>query len=87
MVIMAVDVEMGGKNDDKEHLPYASERGLILVTQDEPFAGRTLKRYDHAGLVCWTGIQNDFGGQIKALAQFADEHMPDDVKGRVFWLK
>ena len=84
---MAVDVGMVGKDDDTEHLRYATEHGLVLVTRDLPFAGRTAKRADHAGLVCWTGADDDFGGMIRVLEKFASEHAPDEVAGLVFWLK
>jgi hypothetical protein len=53
---------MAGKDDDTEHLPYATEEHAVLVTRDRPFAGRTQKRTDHAGLICWTGQDNDIGG-------------------------
>ncbi len=43
-VVMAVDVSMKGKDDDTEHLPYASEHDLVMVTSDHPFAGRTMAR-------------------------------------------
>jgi hypothetical protein len=86
-VIMAVDVEMTGKDDDTEHLPYATEQGAVLVTRDKPFAGRTEKHSDHAGLICWTGKDDDFGGMIRQLAKFAEDHTAEDVIGQVFWIK
>lgn len=86
-VIMAVDVGMEGKDDDSEHLPLATQNGAALFTRDKPFAGRTLKRNDHAGLICWTGKGDDIGGMIRALTEFAENHTHDDVKGLVFWLK
>ena len=49
-VIMAVDVDMVGKDDDTEHLRFATEKNAVLFTRDRPFAGRTQKRSDHAGL-------------------------------------
>lgn len=84
---MAIDVGMTGKVDDLEHLPYAAVREAIIFTRDKPFAGRAAKRSDHAGLICWTGEQQDIGGMIRALARFADSYSTDDIKGRVFWLK
>lgn len=60
-VIMAVDVQMIDKDDDSEHLPYATENGRVLVTQDRPFAGRSASRTDHTGVICWTGAQDDVG--------------------------
>lgn len=86
-VMMAVDVGMTAKDDDTEHLPYATERQLVVFTRDEAFAGRTSKRTDHAGMICWTGGQNDFGGMIRALSEFAEKHTPEEVAGQVFWLK
>jgi uncharacterized protein with PIN domain len=86
-VIMAVDIEMTGKDDDTEHLPLAAEKQAVLVTRDMAFAGRTLQRTDHAGLICWTGKDNDFGGQIRALSEFAEQHSQEEVVGQVFWLK
>jgi predicted nuclease of predicted toxin-antitoxin system len=86
-VIMAIDVNMRGKDDDTEHLPFATQQGAILFTRDKPFAGRVAKHTDHAGLICWTGGQNDFSGMIRALSGFAEKHSPEEVAGRVFWLK
>lgn len=84
---MAVEVGMIEKDDDPEHLTYAAEQGAVLVKRDHPFAGRAIKRSDHAGLICWTGVDDDFGGMIRQLAQFADQYSPEKVKGLVFWLK
>ena len=86
-VVMAVDAGMTAKDDDTEHLRYATEHNLVLVTRDLPFAGRTSKRTDHAGLICWTGADDDFGGMIRILSDFASQHTADDVAGMVFWLK
>lgn len=87
-VVMAVDVGMIDKDDDTEHLPYATERGLVMVTFDRSFAGRTMSRTDHAGLICPTrSLRNDIGGQIRVLAEFAATHTTETVAGQVFWLK
>jgi predicted nuclease of predicted toxin-antitoxin system len=86
-VVMAVEVDMIGKDDDTEHLPFAAEKGAVVVTRDLAFAGRAAKRSDHAGLICWTGAQNDFGGMIRALAEFAESYTSEEVAGHVFWLK
>jgi len=86
-VVMAVDVGMTEKDDDSEHLPYATEHGLVIFTRDQPFAGRTAKRTDHAGLVCWTGDDDNFGGMIRKLITFAEQHSAEEVFGQVFWLK
>ena len=86
--IMAVDVGMESKDDDSEHLPYAYEQGLVMVTFDRPFAGRTMSRTDHAGLICIAEkIRTDVGGIIRLLVEFSDEHTPDSSAGQVFWLK
>ncbi|MFN8374514.1 MAG: DUF5615 family PIN-like protein [Anaerolineae bacterium] len=87
VVIMAVDVSMTDKDDDKEHLPFATAHNAVMVSHDHAFAGRASKRSDHAGLICWTGKLNDFGGLIRELSQFVEQFTPEDVKGRVFWLK
>ncbi len=84
---MAIDSDMIEKDDDTEHLPFATQNQAILFTRDKPFAGRTVKRTDHSGLICWTGGQNDFGGMIRALGAFAEKHSPEEVAGKVFWLK
>jgi hypothetical protein len=84
---MAVDLGMEGKDDDTEHLPLAAEKGAVLFTRDKPFAGRTAKRSDHAGLVCWTGGDDDVGGMVRALVEFAETHTAEEAKGLVFWVK
>jgi len=86
-VIMAIDSEMTGKDDDSEHLPFATGQQAVLVTRDLRFAGRTAKRTDHAGLICWTGAQDDIGGMIRVLSQFVESNTPAQAQGRVFWLK
>ena len=86
-VIMAVDSEMVEKDDDTEHLPFATQQQAVIFTRDKPFAGRTAKRTDHAGLICWTGADDDIGGMIRVLSAFAEKYSPGDVAGQVFWLK
>ena len=86
-VIMAIDSEMIGKDDDTEHLPFAVQLQAVVVTRDFPFAGRTAKHTNHSGLICWTGAQDDIGGMVHALSQFAENHSAEQVLGQVFWLK
>src|SRR5262245_55190707 len=86
-VIMAIDSGMVEKDDDTEHIPFAAEKQAVIVTRDKPFAGRTMKRTDHAGLICWTGADDDLTGMIRALSKFAEMHTLEDAAGRVFWLK
>ncbi len=87
-VVMTADVDMRSKDDDSEILPYAIEHQLVIVTFDRPFAGRTMKRTDHAGLVCPSEeLRINIGNLIRLLTEFAETHSPEDVKGRVFWLK
>jgi predicted nuclease of predicted toxin-antitoxin system len=87
-VVMAVDEDMVGKDDDTEHLPFASEQGLVIVTFDRPFAGHTASRTDHAGLICLSeNLRMDIGGIIRVLSAYAEQHSNADVSGQVFWLK
>jgi hypothetical protein len=86
-VIMAVDVEMEGKDDDTEHLAFAFERHLVMVTFDHPFAVRTLARTDHTGLICLAyRIRENIGRMIEVLVEFAQLYEPDRDSGQVFWL-
>lgn len=39
--VLAVDLNMTGKDDDSEHLTLAAESNMVIVTFDRPFAGRT----------------------------------------------
>jgi hypothetical protein len=86
-VVMAVDVGMVEKDDLDEHLAYATEHQLVLVTFDRPFSTRAMAKENHSGVICWTGVQNDFGGQVIRFAEFADQHSLADVIGKVFWIK
>ncbi len=87
-VVMAIEVGMVEKDDDLEHLPYANEHNLVMVTFDRPFAGRTMARTDHHGLVCLAeDFRNDIGGQIRALLKFSKDHTSEGIIGNVFWLK
>lgn len=83
----AGELGMLAKDDDTEHLPFAASLGAVLFTRDKPFAGRTSMHTDHVGLICWTGEQTDIGGIVQALIEFAEQYSPDEVRGRVFWLK
>jgi predicted nuclease of predicted toxin-antitoxin system len=85
-VALAVDVGMKQK-EDEEHLLVAFEMNAVLVTQDRAFGGLTAKRGDHAGLICWTGTDNDFGGMVRHLLEFANSYTQDKVQGQVFWMK
>jgi len=86
-VVMAVDVDMEGKDDDAEHLPYAAEHHLVMVTFDHPFASRTMSRTDHPGLVCLAySVREDIGRMVEILAEFVSLYDPARDAGRVFWL-
>jgi hypothetical protein len=84
-IVMAVDVEMVEKDHLTEHLPYATEQGLVLVTFDRFFAGRASKTTDHAGILCLTISQDDIGGIVRAITEFAERYSPDEVVRQVFW--
>jgi predicted nuclease of predicted toxin-antitoxin system len=87
-VVLAVDVGMIGKDDDIEHLAYAAEHGMVMVTFDRPFAGRTMSRTDHAGVICISEkLRSDPGSTIRVLIRFAREYSAAEARGRVFWLK
>ncbi|MCA0456043.1 MAG: DUF5615 family PIN-like protein [Chloroflexi bacterium] len=86
-VVMAVDVGMEGKDDDTEHLPYATKHQLIIVTFDHPFAGRTMSRNDYLGLICLAySVRENVGRTVEVLAEFAQLYDPIRDKGQVFWL-
>jgi hypothetical protein len=79
---------MVGKDDDNEHLPFATSQSLVMVTFDRGFAGRTMSRSDHTGLICFSEkIRFDIGRQIRILIDFSAQHSLEDTKGQVFWLK
>jgi hypothetical protein len=84
-VVMAVDVDMVKKDDIAEHLRYATQRQLVVVTFDREFAGRTSKRTDHAGLICLSGPQDNIGYIVRTVSDFADIYAPEDTIGHVFW--
>jgi predicted nuclease of predicted toxin-antitoxin system len=86
-VVMAVDAGMAEKDDLIDHLPYAAQRGAVLVTADRSFAGRAAKLANHSGVVCWTGSLDNTGGIIKALIRFAEQHQAESTVGQVYWLK
>jgi hypothetical protein len=87
-VIMAVDVDMVRKDDDNQHLPYATEHNLVMVTFDREFAGRTMSRTDHSGLVCISEkFRTDIGGIIRLLTKFNKDYTLESTEGSVFWLK
>jgi hypothetical protein len=86
-VIFAVDAGMTQKKDLTEHLVYAIEYNCVLATCDRPFARRAVDLMGHKGLVCWTGILNDFGGMVRKLTEFANQRSAEEVAGKVFWIK
>ena len=86
-VVMAVDVSMEGKDDETEHLPYAIEHDLVIVTFDHPFAARAMSRTDHPGLICLAyNIRENIGRIVEVLTEFAELYDPQRDAGQVFWL-
>jgi predicted nuclease of predicted toxin-antitoxin system len=83
-IIMAVDVEMVEKDDLSEHLVYATKQNSVLVTRDKPFATKALSIANHAGVICWTGAQNDVGGMVRKLAEFAAKYSTEQTVNQVF---
>lgn len=85
-VTMANDVEMTSKKDH-QHLKYAHEHQLVLVTLDKKFAGLAEKHQNHSGVICWTNAFQNPGRQIKALEAFAKEYTAEQVAGNVYRMK
>jgi predicted nuclease of predicted toxin-antitoxin system len=86
-VVMAVDVGMEHKDDDTEQLPYAAEHDLVLVTFDRPFAGRTMSRSDHPGLICLSeAVRPQTGKILEILVEFAELYDPEHDSSQVHWL-
>lgn len=87
-VIMANDVEMTGKSDP-EHLQFATQQGAVMITLDQRFAGETSSQTEpqHAGLICWTPEFQNIGTMLHAFINFAEENLPEDAAGNVFWLR
>jgi predicted nuclease of predicted toxin-antitoxin system len=87
-VVMAADVGMLQRDDDTEHLPYAIEHNLVMVTFDHPFAKRTeIRIEDYPGLIYLAhSIRLDLGEIIRQLTEFAQLYDPERDRGKVFWL-
>jgi predicted nuclease of predicted toxin-antitoxin system len=85
-VVMAVDVEMEDKGDP-EHLQFAAENNMVLVTEDRAFAGMAARQTEHKGVICWTGKQGAFGAIVRVLHEFAETHTAEEVQGQTYWLK
>jgi predicted nuclease of predicted toxin-antitoxin system len=84
--IMAVDVGMESKDDDTEHLVYASTHHLVMVTFDHPFANRTQKRNDFYCLICLSHkLKRNIGGTITLLIEFAELFDQDKDISQVFY--
>lgn len=87
-VVMPADVGMRQKEDDTEHLPYATEHGLVMVTFDHPFAGRTMERTDYIGLICLSPyLIGNIGRQIELLWEFAQLFDAEKDTAKVTWLR
>jgi len=84
-VVMAVDVGMVNKDDLSEHLHYATEHGLVVVTFDRKFAGLAAKTTEHPGLVCLSGSQDNFGYMVRTLIAVAEQYTPETIAGTVVW--
>jgi hypothetical protein len=82
---MAIDVEMSEKDDLSEHLPYAAERDLVIVAYDRKFAGLASQTTNHAGLICLSGRQDDFGYMVRTLVEIAEQYALEAIAGPVIW--
>jgi predicted nuclease of predicted toxin-antitoxin system len=87
LCIRAVDVGMEGADDDSEHLPYATEHQLLMITLDHPFAKRTESRDVFFGLICIAyRKKQDIGWIVEELVIFAEIFDPTTDLAQVFWL-
>lgn len=84
-VVFANYVGMTDKDDLSDHLPYAKEKGLVVVSFDRKFGGLALKNSDHAGVVCLSGPQNDVGYMVRTLVEIAEHYTPETIAGTVVW--
>jgi predicted nuclease of predicted toxin-antitoxin system len=85
-VVLANDVGMTGQEDSK-HLEYAIQNGLIMVTFDRPFVGRTAKsNQQHKGLICLSSSQDDIGYIVRTLAEVSQMYSAESCEGLVLWL-
>ncbi|MCC6614309.1 MAG: DUF5615 family PIN-like protein [Anaerolineae bacterium] len=84
-VIMAVDVKMEGKTD-KEHLAYATQNDLIMVTFDHPFASQMMQEQDFLAVICLPyRFQQATGEMIDTLAEYSALFDMKKDRGQVFW--
>jgi predicted unusual protein kinase regulating ubiquinone biosynthesis (AarF/ABC1/UbiB family) len=84
--IMAVDVGMVGKSDD-DHLAYATQAQMIMVTFDRPFAGVTMRRSNFYALLCVSEeFRQDIGGTIELLKEFGALFDSEQDTGKVHWM-
>lgn len=84
-VMMAVDVKMEGKTDE-EHLAYATQNGLIMVTFDHPFASQMMQKQDFLAVICLPyRFQQAMGEMIDMLAEYSELFDPEKDHGQVFW--
>jgi predicted nuclease of predicted toxin-antitoxin system len=85
-VVMAVEVGMLQKNDDEEHLPYATQHQLVMVTFDHPFATRIQACEDFYALVCLSHkIEGATGTIVNLLDEFGQLFDETTDIGKVHW--
>jgi predicted nuclease of predicted toxin-antitoxin system len=84
-VVMAADAGMSEKDDLAEHLPFATQQNLVLVTFDRKFAGLAAQAANHSGVICLSGSQDNFGYMINTLIEIAEQYTPETIAGAVIW--
>lgn len=70
-----------GHSDD-EHLAYAHEHGLVLVTQDRDFVRMHWEGVAHAGIV-YASRQRSTGAIVRWIAALSDVYEGPEFAGRL----
>ncbi|MEX0713775.1 MAG: DUF5615 family PIN-like protein [Pirellulales bacterium] len=74
-----------GAGDD-EQIAFARSEDRVVITRDQDFLSANQRGVEHAGIVFWTQRQRTIGQLIRALDTLSLGHLPQQVKGRVFYL-
>ncbi len=70
-VTTSTDAGLLGAPDDGQ-LAYATTQGRAMVTCDDDYLGLHATGAAHAGIVFWTGRNDDIGGIICGVASLAE---------------
>lgn len=68
---------------DSDHLAYARDEGLVIVTADQDFLRLAMEREDHPGIIFLTSPELSVRSVLRQIGEIADTLSPEEMENHV----